>query len=341
MDYNYVNYTEAFEQHTHPLNRLMMSLDLYEVTPTDQFKINFDYLVSGDQDLAEQVAINAREFGGTLKPKSSLMSYELVGWALEDSVSVQDWKGKRKTGTQNKELTAEDVAAELLFEQRKKYERTQNKVMADCIVRGVQFNDHGSQQIINMADEFGSAAVDFPIDLNNAITLVDIELDKVQTTIRKNLGNKVDYLKGFVCLASPEYFRAIKSNASVRDTFKYSQAGAYDIANLIDYKQEYPSLQSFYYNNITFILCDDADIGIEANKAVFLPLLMAGAGVFKWHCGPISKHQDLAAQSSGAPVHHYRIRDQKFGDMFAITEWCGLCVNALPSVIVHSENTTP
>lgn len=338
MDYNYVNYTEAFEQHTHPLNRLMMSLNLMEVSPTPQFKINFDYLVSGDQDLAEQVAINAREFGGTLKPKSSLMSYELVGWALEDSVSVTDWKGKRKTGSQNKELTAEDVAAELLFEQRKKYERTMNKVLADCIVRGVQYNDHGSQQIIVMADEFGSSSVTENIDFNSATTMVDIELDKIQTIIRKNLGNKVDYLKGYVCLASPEYFRGLKSHQSVRDTFKHSQVGAYNISNLIDYQVEYPSLQTFFYNNITFILCDDVDIGIEANKAVYLPVLMKGAGVMKWHCGPIAKHQDLAAASSGAPVHHYRVKEPKFGDMFAITEWSGLCINALPSIIVHSEN---
>ncbi|MFM5412837.1 hypothetical protein ACET9F_20375, partial [Aeromonas veronii] len=83
---------------------------------------------------------------------------------------------------------------------------------------------------------------------------------------------------------------------------------------------------------------DDADIGIAANKAVFLPLLFKGSGVFKWHCGPVSKHQELAARSSGAPVHHYQIKDSKFGDLFAITEWCALAINALPSVIVHSEN---
>lgn len=339
MDFNYLNYTEAFEQNATPLNRLMLSLNLFEVAPTDEFKINFDYLVAGDQALAEQVALNAREFGGVVRPKSSNILFELPGWALENSVSVTDWKGLRKSGTKDGKMTAEDVAAELLFEQRKQYERTMNKVLADCVVRGVQNNKHGSQQVIDMAAEFGSSAATKNIDLNNAATLVDIELDAIQTTIRKNLGSKVDYLKGFVVLCSPEYFRAVKSNQSVRDTFKYSQgAGAYSIENLIDYKHEYPSLQTFFYNNVTFIMVDDADIGIAANKAVFVPILFKGAGVFKWHCGPVSKHQDLAATSGGAPVHHYRIKEPKFGDMFSITEWSALAINALPSIIVHSEN---
>ena len=339
MDFNYVSYTEAFEQHAFPLNRLMLSLGIFDVAPTSEFKVNFDYLVSGDQDLAEQVAINAREFGGTIKPKASNMQYELIGYALEDAVTTQDWKGLRKPGSKDAPMTAQDVVTDLLFEQRKKYDRTMNKQLADCIVRGLQLNKHGSQQNIVMADEFGSAAVTKNIDLNNAATLVDIELDSIQTTIRKNLGSKVDYLKGFVALCSPEYFRAVKSNQSVRDTFKYSQGqSAYNIENLIDYKNEYPSIQTFFYNNVTFIMVDDADIGIAANKAVFLPLLFKGSGVFKWHCGPVSKHQELAAQSSGAPVHHYQIKDSKFGDLFAITEWCALAINALPSVIVHSEN---
>ena len=112
-----------------------------------------------------------------------------------------------------------------------------------------------------MADEFGSAAVNKNIDLNNAATLVDIELDSIQTTIRKNLGSKVDFLKGFVALCSPEYFRAVKSNQSVRDTFKYSQGqSAYNIENLIDYKKEYPSIQTFFYNNVTFIMVDDLSL---------------------------------------------------------------------------------
>lgn len=338
MDFNYLDYTAAFEQNAHPLNRLMLSLGLFDIAPTSEFKVNFDYLVSGDQDLAEQVAINAREFGGTVKPKASNMQYELAGYALEDSVTVQDWKGLRRPGSKDTPMTAEDVAAELLFEQRKKYERTMNKQLADCVVRGVQYNKYGSQQNIVMADEFGSAAANKNIDLGNTSTLVDIELDTIQTTIRKNLGSKVDFLKGFVALCSPEYFRAVKSNQSVRDTFKYSQNGAYSIENLINYKTEYPSLQTFFYNNVTFIMVDDADIGIEANKAVFLPVLFSGSGVFKWHCGPISKHQDLAINSNGAPVHHYRIKEPKFGDLFSITEWSALAVNALPSIIVHSTN---
>ncbi|ELC7280018.1 major capsid protein [Aeromonas veronii] len=339
MDFNYLNYTEAFEQHSHPLNRLMLSLGIFEPAPTDQFEINFDYLNSGDQDLAEQVHLNAREFGGTLKPKSSLMRYPFASWALEDSVSVQDWKGRRKSGTQNDQMTAEDVAAQLLVEQRKKYERTMNKVLADALVRGIQKTPHTSVPEVVFADEFGSGAGVHNIDFTVPTTLVDIELDAIQTKIRKQLGSKVDYLKGFVALCSPEYFRAIKSNQSVRDTFKYSQgASAYNIENLIDYKAEYPSLQTFFYNNVTFILVDDADIGIEANKAVFVPLLFKGSGVFKWHCGPISKHQDLAAKSNGAPVHHYRVKEPKFGDMFAITEWSALAINALPSCIIHSEN---
>lgn len=140
MDFNYLNYTEAFEQNATPLNRLMLSLNLFEVAPTDEFKINFDYLVAGDQALAEQVALNAREFGGVVRPKSSNILFELPGWALENSVSVTDWKGLRKSGTKDGKMTAEDVAAELLFEQRKQYERTMNKVLADCVVRGVQNN---------------------------------------------------------------------------------------------------------------------------------------------------------------------------------------------------------
>ncbi|QSR73541.1 major capsid protein [Aeromonas jandaei] len=339
MDFNYLDYTEVFEKHGFPLNRLLLSLNVFEETPVNEFKINFDYLVSQDQELAEQVAINAREFGGVYRPKSQLKLFELVGYALENSVSVQDWKGKRKTGTKDTELTAEDVAAELLFEQRKKYQRTMNAQLADCLVRGVQNNKYGSEQVVSMSTEFGSSAVTKNIDLNASSTLVDIELDTIQTTIRKNLGQKVDYLKGFVALCSPEYFRALKSNSSVRDTFKYSQgSGQYGIENLIDYKNEYPSLQTFFYNNVTFIMVDDADIGIGANKAVYFPVLMKGAGVFKWFCGPISKHQDLAANSSGAPVHHYRIKDPKFGDMFAISEWSALAMNMLPSCIVNSEN---
>ncbi|WP_323936892.1 hypothetical protein [Aeromonas caviae] len=54
MDFNYVSYTEAFEQHAFPLNRLMLSLGIFDVAPTSEFKVNFDYLVSGDQDLAER-----------------------------------------------------------------------------------------------------------------------------------------------------------------------------------------------------------------------------------------------------------------------------------------------
>ncbi|WP_139708244.1 major capsid protein [Aeromonas allosaccharophila] len=339
MDFNYLNYTEEFEKYGFPLNRLLLSLSLFEETPVDQFKINFDYLFSNDQDLAAQVVINAREFGGVVRPKSENKLYELVGYALENSVSVIDWKGKRKSGTKDQELTAEDVAAELLYEQRKKYQRTMNAQLADCLIRGVQNNKYGSEQVVSMATEFGSAAMTKNIDLNASATLVDIELDTIQTTIRKNLGQKVDYLKGFVALCSPEYFRALKSNQSVRDTFKYSQgSGQYGIENLIDYKNEYPSLQTFFYNNVTFIMVDDADIGIGANKAVYFPVLMKGAGVFKWFCGPISKHQDLAASSSGAPVHHYRIKEQKFADLYSITEWSALAMNMLPSCIVNSEN---
>ncbi|MCR3969436.1 hypothetical protein [Aeromonas veronii] len=62
MDFNYINYTEAFEQHAFPLNRLMLSLGIFDIAPTSEFKVNFDYLVSGDQDLGKvRISHMARE----------------------------------------------------------------------------------------------------------------------------------------------------------------------------------------------------------------------------------------------------------------------------------------
>lgn len=316
-------------------NRLLQALGMFQFEAVDQSRVNFDYLINNKQATVEAVARYGSEFKSSSKSKASLHQFEIPHFALMDSVTPEDWQGKRAPG-QNRPMDAGDVVAQYLVNHYDMFEDTIEKYMADALFRGIQNAPYTQESVIDLQVEFGLNQQTQNIDWSSSATDVDAATDDIQIKIKTALGDKVRYMDKVVCICGPQYFKAVKSNAKVREAFTFVKP--YEPENIIhNFYEVLPGVQYFDYNGIMFVMTTDVLHGVGTNEAYYFPKMRKESGVFKHFGGPASRHADMAMKG-GSRYHQYQLKDPKWGNLEVVGEMGIVAVNHLPNIVVKSTN---
>lgn len=333
-DFNVVDHTGLFDSWP-ATNRLLISLGMFNESFVDVPQVSFEYLVKLNEQHINPVERYGSNFVKTVKSKASLHQIELPYWALNDSVSVQDWQGRRVPG-ENRPMQAEDVQLDYLMAHRETFLDTLERSMADALFRNIQATKYTAEPNLDLASEFGLSQQTQDIAFGTAGTDVDGALDDIQIKIRAALREKNRYLKKVVCVCGSQYFKTVKSNPTVKAAFAYVQP--FDPRNIIhNYQEVLPAMQSFEYNNILFVLSADPLHGIPTNEGYYFPLLFKESNVYKHFAGSASRHATIA-QQGGKTFHQYVLRDPKWQNQEVVGEMSALMCNYLPNVVIHSTN---
>lgn len=316
-------------------NRLLQSLGMFQFESVDQSRVNFDYLINNKQSTADAVARYGSEFKSSSKSKASLHQFEIPHFALLDSVTPEDWQGKRVAG-ENRPMDAEDVVAQYLVNHYDSFEDTIEKYMADALFRGIQNAPYTQEPVIDLQVEFGLNQQTQNINWSNAATDVDSSTDDIQIKIKNGLGERVRMMQKVVCVCGPQYFKAVKANAKVREAFTFVKP--YEPENIIhNFYEVLPGVQYFDYNGIMFVMTTDPLHGVGSNEAYFFPKMRKESGVFKHFGGPASRHAGMATKG-GARYHQYQLKDPKWANLEVVGEMGVIAVNHLPNIVVKSIN---
>ncbi|MFL9592810.1 major capsid protein [Aeromonas schubertii] len=316
-------------------NRLLQALGMFQFEAVDQSRVNFDYLINNKQSTVEAVARYGSEFKSSSKSKASLHQFEIPHFALMDSVTSEDWQGKRAPG-QNRPMDAGDVVAQYLVNHYDMFEDTIEQYMADALFRGIQNAPYTQELVINQQVEFGLNQQTQNIDWSSSATDVDSATDDILIKIKTALGDKVRYMDKVVCVAGPQYFKAVKANAKVREAFTFVKP--YEPENIIhNFYEVLPGVQYFDYNGIMFVMTTDTLHGVGTNEAYYFPKMRKESGVFKHFGGPASRHADMAMKG-GSRYHQYQLKDPKWGNLEVVGEMGIIAVNHLPNIVVKSTN---
>ncbi|MCX0437092.1 major capsid protein [Aeromonas veronii] len=316
-------------------NRLLQSLGMFGFEAVDQSRINFDYLINNKQSVADSVARYGSEAQSTPKAKASLHQLEIPHFVLLDTITPEDWQGKRVAG-QNRPKDAEDCIAEYLIEHYEIFEDTIEKYFADCLFRGIQNAPYTQESVVDLQAEFGLNQQVQDIDWTSSATDVDGSIDDIQIKIKTALGSKVRMMDKVVCVCGPTYFKAVKANAKVREAFTFVKP--YEPQNIIhNFNEILPTVQYFDYNGVLFIMTTDPLHGVDSNTAFFFPKMRKESGVFKHFGGPASRHGDMATKG-GQRYFQYQLKEARWANYDVVGEMGLIAVNHLPNIVVKSEN---
>ncbi|HDZ8927026.1 TPA: major capsid protein [Aeromonas dhakensis] len=317
-------------------NRLLQSLGMFDFEAVDQSRVSFDYLLNRKQSNVDAVSRYGSEFKSTPKAKASLHQFELPHFALLDTVTPEDWQGRRMAG-EMRGMEALDCIGDYLLDHRQTFEDTIEKYFADALFRGVQNAPYTQEPVINLQTEFGLNQQTQNIDWSSASTDVDSATDDIQIKIKTALGDRVRMMEKIVCVCGPQYFKAVKSNAKVLQAFTFVKP--YEPENIIhNFYEVLPGVQYFDYNGIMFVMTTDPLHGVGTNDAYFFPKMRAGSKVFKHYGGPASRHADQA-MLGGKRYFQYTLKDPKWANYDVVGEMGVLAVNHLPNIVVKSTNT--
>ncbi|MGR5116992.1 hypothetical protein [Photobacterium damselae] len=195
----------------------------------------------------------------------------------------------------------------------------------------------GEGQELNFETEMGKSVLTHDIALDVADTDVFNELDQIQQKIRKNLKQRVRSLEYILGIASPSYFRKIKSHASVK---QYVTGSGFKPSFEVGFEGKY---QICELDGVIFV-CAPEEVAERlgaGNGCLYLPKLNAD--------GAIALYPDFYTESQrkidGVNVESnrdirfctYTVTNDKQTRCDVITDTSWLPVVRDPSVLVRSN----
>lgn len=328
------DFSDIFEKRP-VYNRLLQSFGMFDFEAVDQSRVNFDYLLTNKQSSLDSVNRYGSEFKSSSKSKASLHQFEVPHFAMMDTVTPEDWQGKRAPG-ENRPMIAQDCIAQYLVNHYESMNDTIEKYMADALFRSVQHAPYTQESIIDLQSEFGLNIQTLNCDWSSAATDVDGFTDEVQIKIKTALGDKVRSMSKIVAVCGPTYFKSVKANPKVREA--YSFVAPYNPQNIIhNYQEVMPGLQYFEYNGVMFVLTTDPLHAVGTNEAFFFPVMKQGSGLYKHFGGPASRHGDMAMKG-GQRFFQYQLKDDHWANYEVVGEMGIVAVNHLPNVVIKSTN---
>lgn len=335
MDYNFLDLSGAFKD-SGVRQRLLTQMGLFVPYGHPSHAFNFDINLGSDQANSDPVMRHGSDWDYTVRSLAKLQNLELPHWAFQDAVRPAMWQGKRKPGT-NEPLTAEDVMVDIGMDQRIKYGRIQEKYFADCLFHNKVNAKYTQEELVDNQIIVGKNQQVLNIKLGDTSSDPDSFVMKVQRTIKKELGDRADYLTKVVCFASPTYFDSFRANPKVRETVQNGGVDGAVVEHVMgSYAEIASAYQMFIYGGVLFICDDYADHGIAEGDAYFVPVLNSMSKVYTKHYGPASRQFDIA-NSGPSEVFSYMVKD-KYSMVDMCTEFSMLPVNLMPNAVVKSTN---
>lgn len=335
MDYNFADLSGSFTD-SGVRQRLLTQMGLFTGYGHPAPNFSFDINLGSDQDNADPVMRHGSEWEFTVRSLAKLQNLELPHWAFQDAVRPSMWQGKRRPGSAE-QMVAEDVIAGIGMDQRVKYGRIQEKVFADCLFHNNVNAKYTQEEQVDNQVIVGKNQQTMNINLGDASSDPDSFVMKVQRTIKKELGDRSDFLTKIVCFASPSYFDAFRSNPKVREVVQNGGVDGAIVEHVMgSYAEVAAAYQMFVYGGVLFICDDYADHGIVDGTAYYVPVLNAQSKVYTKHYGPAARQFELA-NAGPQEVFSYMVKD-KYNMVDACTEFSMLPINLMPNAVIKSTN---
>lgn len=241
--YHNVDYSEYHLEIDKEQASFMHDLGIFKTVYSDFPTIGLSEIVYG-YDAVSSLNPNSDQYHGTTIPLSTDIELSLAYTALRDSFGKPDLiklVARAREAQTNANLNNKIDALVALYMQahnmtlHSTIEQAQMTALFD--LKAVD----GEGQEIDFETEMGKSVLTHDISLDVAETDIFNELDQIQQKIRKNLKQRVRSLEYILAIASPQYFRKIKSHASVKQyvtgsgfkpSFEVGFEGKYQICEL-------------------------------------------------------------------------------------------------------------
>lgn len=191
---------------------------------------------------------NSDAYHPTTIPLGTVVELSMAYTALKDSFGKPDLMRMVNRDSKTAAMTTQNIASKidvLIVKYLQAHNMSLNSTLEQAYSNAL-FDlkaEDGEGTVINFETEMGKTINVHDIDLSVPGSNVYDELDQIQQVIRKNLKQRTRNLEYILGIASPSYFRNIKSHPSVKQyvlgsgftpTFETAMDGKYQVAMIDD-----------------------------------------------------------------------------------------------------------
>lgn len=276
--YHNVDYSVLHETLNHDQQSFLQDLGIFQPSYSEFPTIGLKEITYGYSAL-ESVDPRSDAYHPTKIPLGVAIELSMAYTALKDAFGKPDLMQMVNRDSKTAAMTTSNIASKidvLIGQYTQAHNMSLNSTLEQAYCKAL-FElkaEDAEGTILNFETEMGKTVNVHDIDLATPTTDVFDELDQIQQVIRKNLKQRTRHLDYILGIASPAYFRKIKSHPSVKQyvlgsgftpTFETGFEGKYQIAML---------------NDILFVCAPEeiaAQLGDSGQGCLFLPSLQEDA----------------------------------------------------------------
>lgn len=306
---------------------LLAQLGIFEEVPTAADTVSFD-VITGNEGLVGDKVRGNRAYVGKDDTRQT-RTWPVPHYPVDDYLVPGDVRGKRAYGSPDQEDALAAKRAQKIAKLSRRQQETLEYARGYLLTTGGVYAPNGSVSL-NYFTEFGVSQTTVSFALGTGSTQV---LSKQESAIRAlQDATQGSSFTNIIAIASPEFFTAYTTHASVQAAYSQYQSSQEPLRNRLG------PITSFYrqftHGNVTLIEDTDTIAGnrvIDANSAYFIPV---GSDVFKTYFGPANKFDLLG--TLGEPMYMFEYASPK-GDKIEIeTESNFLNAVTKPGVIIKA-----
>lgn len=215
-----------------------------------------------------------------------MFTFGLTHVPYDDFIKPEDVQGKRAYGSDNAE-TKDAVMIRKLNKMRKSFAQNLEEARCHTLVTGTQWAPNGTYSS-DFYSVFGitrfTSAFQFSVATTEILELIEAHIASIQDNALTG-----DIVGEIVCLASPEWFRALIKHPKVVDAYKFYTSTQEPLRNRLGGKTT--KFREFDFGGVRFIEYRGVSAAgtrlIPANEAYFLPA--STDGLFETYYGPANK----------------------------------------------------
>ena len=277
---------------------LINQLGIFGEEGVEQYVVQFDEVTKDGALIVDKVRGERATAGKDAVRK--VRSWSIPHFPYDDFISPSDVKGKRAYGSADQEETLAAVRARKIERIRQNHAWTLEYARARLLNTGDVYAPSGTVAM-NFFTEFGVTRKEVDFALSTSTTDVLGKQEEIIANILDNASG--ENITGIIGLASPEFFQALITQATVKSAFQYYTSTQEPLRNRVGGATTMH--REFIYGNVRYIEMRDSYAGsrlITAKDCVFIP---TGTDAFTTFYGPANKFDLLGTTGEQAYVFEY------------------------------------
>ena len=310
-----VEWTDAIQEVPNQ-SGFIKAMNFFTPSYTEQSSILFD---KSETEVTLLAAINRK--GG--KPtfgkdrKSSTFSLPLAYFMHNDTITKDDYVGKRKAGTADMQDTFENVVAEKLEDLRRPVDQTHEYMMLSAI-KGVCVTPDGTV-LADMFNLFGITQTEIDFELGTPTTNIDAKISELKDAVVRNIKTGGIITTPLDVIVDRSWFDAFVSHPNVSQAYLNSQSNVRYQNDMSDYFSwgisdvfVHRGVRFMVYSHVFTLPDSTTEEAVELNTGHVIPRVQ-GQSVFRSVYGGSTR---LDSQG-GAEMFSwsYRSQDQRMHEL--------------------------